>query len=344
MPQAPSDRPATDKQNRRVFVAGATGVIGRPLVRQLVNAGHSVAGLTRSEAGAEQIAAQGATPIVADVFDEPLLVELESFGPEVVMHQLTALPDKLDLRNIEEDLAPTNRLRTEGTDRLIEAAQRVGASRFIAQSIAFAYAPEGPGPRREEDPLMADPPSGFKDALAAIRHLEAATRAAKGLDGTVLRYGQLYGPGTAYASDGAFANDVRNRKMPLVGDGSGRFSFVHVDDAAGACLRAMERRPGVYNIVDDEPVAAREWLPYYAELLGAPDPWRVPTLLARLLAGPYAVYLMTQMPGASNRKARKSLGWSPKYPTWRDGFRLATTSPSGTHLRSSTTPGPGRTH
>lgn len=306
----------------RIVIAGATGVIGRPLVRRLVAAGHSVAGLTRTQEGAERISADGATPVVADVYDPGrLLAAVGGHDPEVVIHQLTALPRRLDVRNMARDLAPTNRLRTEGTDRLIDAARAAGATRFIAQSIAFAYAPGGPEPRTEDDPLMSNPPTGFECAVAAIRHLESAVLHADGLAGVVLRFGHCYGPGTAYAADGAIADDVRGRKFPMVGDGQGRLSFVHVEDAAQACVAALDGPPGIYNIVDDRAAQAGEWLPYYAQLLEAPRPMRVPAFLARLLAGPYPVHLMTRMPGASNSKARSTLGWDPKYPDWRGGFR-----------------------
>jgi nucleoside-diphosphate-sugar epimerase len=307
----------------RVLVAGATGAIGRPLVARLRGAGHQVVGMTRRAERAADLERQGATAVVCDVLDRPrLMAAVEGCRPDAVLHQLTAIPKRIDPRQVDQALAATNRLRGEGTHNLLDAARAAGARRFLAQSVAFAYAPGGAGLRREEDPLFAEPPAKFRAALAAVRELETATLAAADLGGIVLRYGYFYGPGTVYARDGSFAEDVLRRRVPLVGDGAGVFSFVHVEDAAAATVAALERgQPGVYNVVDDEPAAARDWLPFYAGLLGAKPPMRVPRLVARLLAGAYVVHVMCAQPGASNTLARARLGFKPTRPTWRDGFR-----------------------
>ena len=307
----------------RVFVAGATGVMGRQLLPLLVQAGHKVTGMTRSEDRAASIRQVGAAPVVCDVFEREEIVDaVRAARPDVVIHQLTSIPKRLDLRKAAEQLAPTNRLRSEGTSILIEAAGRAGARRFIAQSIAFAYDPAGDSLATEEDPLHRIVPPQFADILGAVQTLERTVLGANALEGVVLRYGYFYGPGTIYARDGSFAQDVSRRRMPLVGHGGGVFSFIHINDAARATVAALgESDAGVYNIVDDDPAPVREWLPYYAEQLGARRPFRVPRWLGRLAAGSYAVYLMTEQRGASDWKAKERLGWAPEYGSWREGFR-----------------------
>jgi nucleoside-diphosphate-sugar epimerase len=307
----------------RVFVAGATGAIGRQLLPMLLAAGHEVTGMTRSEERAEGIRAQGAEAVVCDALDAPACgAAVVAARPDVVVHQLTDLPDRLDYRR--PDYGQTPRLRTEGTANLIAAAQSAGARRLVAQSIAFMYAPQGDRVKAEDAPLMRGVPGAFGEAVAAVRDAERQIAAAGGLDGLVLRYGFFYGPGTYYASDGTQAEDVRRRRVPLVGDGAGVVSFVHVEDAAAATAAACERgSPGIYNVVDDDPAAFAEWLPVYAEAIGAKPPRRVPKWLGRLAAGGFAVGMATQARGASNAKARRELGWQPRHPSWRQGFREA---------------------
>jgi 2-alkyl-3-oxoalkanoate reductase len=308
----------------RVFVAGASGAIGRPLVPQLVAAGHEVTGTTRSEQSAEAIRAAGARAAVCDARDpEALRAAVAEAAPEVVVHQLTALPDRFDPRN-KEIYGATNRLRSESTRTLVDAARDSGARRLVWQSIAFAYAP-GPRPevKDENAPLALDAPPPFGEGVRTIDEMERAVVEADGLEGLVLRYGWFYGPGTYYGEDGSTASDVRKRRFPVIGKGTGLFSFIHVDDAASATVAAVERgAPGLYNVVDDEPAAMRDWLPAYAEAIGAKRPLRVPVWVARLAAGKMARVVNIQ-PGASNAKAKRELGWEPRWRSWREGFREA---------------------
>jgi len=304
----------------RVFVAGATGAIGRPLVSQLLAAGHEVTGMTRVPERAEGVRAAGAEAVVCDVFDaDGVRGAIAEARPEAVVHQLTDLPADYDT-NPARLARGTNRLRREGTRVLLDAAQAAGARRFVAQSLAFVYAPDGEWVKDEEAPLASAP----EGVVVSVRALEQAVLEAPALEGIVLRYGQFYGPGTWYAADGSIAERVRRRRFPIVGRGEGRFSFIHVEDAAAATVAAIERgRPGVYNICDDEPAPLREWLPVYAQALGAKPPRRVPALLARMVAGATAAQAATVMRGAANGKAREELAWSPRYPSWREGFRGA---------------------
>ncbi len=308
----------------RVFVAGASGVIGRPLVRALVAAGHKVTGTTRREQQAEEIRSAGATPVICDALDAATLrEEVVTAAPDVVVHELTALPEKLDPRE-KGIYDATARIRREGTANLVAAAQAAGASRFIAQSIAFIYEPVGDRVKAEEAPVMSTAAGEFANALDATMDLERQVLNADGLDGLVLRYGFFYGPGSSYRRDGYQAEEVRRRRFPVIGRGEGVFSFVHVDDAAAATVAAVERgAPGVYNVTDDDPAPLREWLPAYAEAVGAPRPWRVPAFIARLVAGKDVVTMATALRGASNAKARRELGWQPAHPSWREGFRDA---------------------
>ena len=306
----------------RVFLAGATGAVGRCLLPRLVRDGHEVTAMTRSPDRADWIRSLGAQPVVCDVFrKDELFRAVQAARPEVVIHQLTRIPARINPRHIARDLATTNRLRTEGTFALVEAAQAAGARRFIAQSVAFFYNPNERTPVPEDDPLDSTIP-GAGEIVDALRVHEHVVLGASRMEAVVLRYGQFYGPGTFYASDGSFAEDVRRRRVPVVGEGGGVFSFVHVDDAAAAAALAVtSTEPGIYNIVDDEPMPVAEWLPDYARLLDAPAPFKVPEFVARLAAGPYGRFVMTRQRGASNHKAKQQLGWSPRFRSWKDGFQ-----------------------
>lgn len=307
----------------RVFLAGATGVIGRPLLTRLLEAGHHVTGMTRSPAGAELVRTMGGVPVVCNVFDTMRLQQaIAEAKPEVVIHELTDIPKRPRPRRVKKEFATTNRLRTEGTQALADATIGAGARRLIAQSWALFYDPRIPGPATEEDPLYLDAPAAYIDIIRAIDVGDRTVLGVPGLEGVVLRYGNFYGPGTVYAHDGSFAQDVRQRRIPMVGEGSATYSFVHVDDAAEATMAALEgAEPGIYNVVDDEPALYRDWLPHYAELLGAQPPRKVPRFLMSLFGGSYGLFLVTEQRGASNAKAKEALGWTPSQPTWREGFR-----------------------
>ena len=306
-----------------VFVAGASGVVGRRLVPRLIEEGHAVTGMTRSAERARQLEALGARPVVADALDRDGVREavLEA-RPEVVSHQLTAI-SSLNPRRLDRDFEMTNRLRTVGADNLVAAAREAGARRLIAQSFTgWPYAREGGPVKTEEDPLDPDPPAAARETLAAIRHLEETVTAAEGIEGLALRYGALYGPGTSLGAGGDQVEAVRRGRFPIVGAGTGVWSFVHVDDAAEAAVAALTRgAPGIYNVVDDEPAPVSEWLPALADAVGARPPRRVPSWLGRLAIGDFGVSLMTQNRGASNEKAKRELGWDPRWPSWREGFR-----------------------
>jgi nucleoside-diphosphate-sugar epimerase len=309
----------------RVFVAGATGALGKHLVPRLLAAGHEVTGMTRKQANADALREQGADAVVADALDADAVGSaIATAEPEIVVHQLTAIPASLDLRNIDREFAQTNRLRTEGTDILLSAALAAGARRFVAQSYAgWPYELDGPMVKDEDYPLQSDPPKGAVESVAAIRHVESAVTGAEGIEGIVLRYGGFYGPGTNMATnpDTEMTELVRKRKMPIVGGGEGVWSFIHIADAASATVDAIEGgAPGVYNVTDDEPAEVRDWLPYLAEALGAKKPMRIPAWLGRIVAGPTAVMMMTESRGASNAKAKRELGWTPSFASWRDGF------------------------
>jgi nucleoside-diphosphate-sugar epimerase len=310
----------------KVFVAGATGAIGRQLVPRLVAAGHEVHGMTRHESNKAMLDELGAVPVVADALDPDQVVDAVSAArPEVIVHQLTAI-GALDMRRFDRDFALTNRLRTEGTDHLLSAGEAVGVRRFVAQGVAGygAYARTGGPVKSEEDPLEPTPPRQMRETLAAIRHLEQAVLDAQWTEGIVLRYGVFYGPGTRLAPDGEVAELVRKRKFPLVGDGGGVWSFIHVADAAEATVAAVEHGSrGVYNVVDDDPAAVAEWLPALAQELGAKKPMRVPRFIGRLFAGETGVMMLTELRGASNAKAKRELGWRPAHPSWRQGFAAA---------------------
>jgi nucleoside-diphosphate-sugar epimerase len=305
----------------RVFVAGATGAIGRELVPRLVAAGHEVHGMTRSPAKQAVLYELGAVPVVADALDpEAVAKAVGRAEPDVIVHQLTGI-GPLDMRRFDRSFALTNRLRTEGTDYLLSAGQAVGVRRFVAQSYFGAYARTGGPVKAEEDPLDPTPPRGMRETAAAIRHLEEAVLGARWTEGIVLRYGGFYGQGTSLAPDGEQSELVRQRKYPLVGDAGGVWSFIHVADAAEATVAAIEHGgPGIYNIVDDDPAPVAEWLPALARELGAKKPMRVPRFIGRLFAGEVGVVMMTELRGASNAKAKRELGWRPAHRSWREGF------------------------
>ncbi|MEX2194954.1 MAG: NAD(P)-dependent oxidoreductase [Thermoleophilaceae bacterium] len=310
----------------KVFVAGATGALGRQLVPQLVANGHDVVGMTRSESKRDLVRGLGARPAVADALDPDAVARVVAEAePEVIVHQLTALSDSLDMRRFDADFALTNRLRTEGTDHLLAAGRAVAAGRFVAQSFAgWNYAHSGGWVKSEDDPLDPSPAEPFRAALAAIRHLEDAVTGADRVEGIVLRYGGFYGPGTSVSPEGEHAELIRRRRFPVVGNGAGVWSFIHIEDAASATAAAVERgATGIYNVVDDEPAPVREWLPELASRLGAKAPRHVPRWVGRLAAGEAATVMMTEVRGASNAKAKRELGWQPRYPSWRQGLAAA---------------------
>jgi nucleoside-diphosphate-sugar epimerase len=307
----------------RIFLAGATGALGGRLVPQLVAAGHTVVGTTRSESKADRLRALGAEPAVLDPLDAAAVrAAVEAAAPDVLVHQLTALSGLgNNPRAFAKEFAETNRLRTEGTDVLLAAARAAGVRRVVAQSFGgWPYARTGGPVKTEDDPLDPTPAPEAVEGLAAIGHLEEAVTGYG--EGLALRYGGFYGPGTSLSPGGAHTEMVRKRKFPVVGDGGGIWSFCHIDDAASATVAAIERgAPGVYNVADDEPAPVRVWLPVLAAALGAPPPRHVPGWLARPLLGGMGMVLMTSARGMSNAKAKRELGWTPAYPTWREGFR-----------------------
>ncbi len=308
----------------RIFLAGATGAIGRRLVPLLIQAGHDVVGTTREPQRARALEAAGARAVILDALDrDAVMAAVAGAEPDVVVHELTALSGPANLRRFDEYFAQTNRLRTRGTDDLIAAAQAAGVPRLVAQSYTgWPNQRSGSLVKTEEDPLDPSPTAASRQSLAAIEHLESAVTGTPGLDGVVLRYGSLYGPGTALGAGGELLEMVRRRRLPIVGGGTGVWSHVHIDDAATATLLAVEGgAPGVYNIVDDEPAPVSEWLPELAAAIGAKPPRRVPAWLVRPLMGEHGVSLMTQVRGSSNAKAKRELGWRLRYPSWREGFR-----------------------
>ena len=314
----------------RVFLAGATGAIGRPLLPMLVADGHEVVAMTRSARKADQLRAGGAAPAVADGLDRRAVVEaVVEAKPEVVIHQLTALTGFRSLKHWDREWEQTNRLRTQGTDHLLEGAQAAGARRFIAQSYAgWPYSREGAPVKTEDEPFDPDPPAQMRATLEAIRYLEDRVLGAD-LEGIVLRYGSLYGPGASLAQGGDILEMVRARRFPIVDGGSGIWSFIHVEDAASATLACVQPGgAGVYNVVDDEPAPVSVWLPELARAIGAKPPLRLPAWLAGLVVGPVGVSMMTRVRGASNAKAKRELGWQPRFPSWREGFRTGLGDPA----------------
>src|ERR671914_639772 len=305
----------------RVFVAGATGAIGKQLVPRLVEGGHEVHGMTRSESKQAMLRELGAVPGVADALDPDQVAEaVGTARPDVIVHQLTALAGK-GMRGLKRRVAITNRLRSEGTDHLFSAGRAEGVRRFVAQSNYALYARTGGPVKSGEGPPDPAPPGKLREGLAAIRHLEQAVLDARWTEGIVLRYGGFYGPGTNLAPGGDLFEMIRKRRFPLIGNGGGIWSFVHIADAAEATIAAIEHgKRGVYNIVDDDPASVAEWLTNLTHMLNGKKPRRMPRFIVRLLAGEAGVVMMTEARGASNAKAKRELAWSPAHPTWRQGF------------------------
>jgi nucleoside-diphosphate-sugar epimerase len=305
----------------RIFVAGATGAVGRRLVPRLAGNGHSVVGLTRTPAKTGLLRELGAEPVVADALDETAIhAAVVAARPDVIVHQLTDLKGASDLRKFDRAFASSNRLRTAGTDHLLAAARDCGVKRMVAQSFCgWPYARVGGYVKTEDDPLDDNPPQELRGTLEAIRHLERAVTTTPGIVGVALRYGGFYGSGTG-VFDPSMIEQIRKRRMPLIGGGTAWWSFLHIDDAAEATALAVERGEGIYNIVDDDPAPVHAWLTELAAMLGAKPPFRVPAWLGRLAAGEHIVVMMTQSRAGSNVKAKRELGWSPRHPSWRQGF------------------------
>ena len=308
----------------RVMVAGATGAMGKQLVPRLVAAGHEVHGMTRRESNQAMLRELGAEPVVADaLYPEQVAEAVGRAEPDVIVHQLTALGG-VGMRSLKRGAALTNRLRTEGTDHLLMAGHAVGVQRFVAQSNFASNARTGGPVKSEEDPLDPAPPGKLREGLGAIRHLEEAVLDARWTEGIVLRYGGFYGPGTNMAPGGDMYEMIRKRWFPLVGDGGGIWSFIHIADAAEATVAAVEHGTrGVYNIVDDDPARVAEWLPHLTHMLNGKKPRRMPRFIVRLAAGEAGIVMMTEARGASNAKAKRELSWTPAHPSWRQGFAAA---------------------
>jgi nucleoside-diphosphate-sugar epimerase len=306
----------------KVYVAGGTGVIGRRLIPELISVGHEVVATTSSPRGVEELEMLGAHPLVVDGLDEEAVIKAVCLvEPDVVIDEMTALADATNLRNFDRAFARTNELRTRGNDHLIRAAQIAQVRRLISQSYTgWSNAREGAAVKTEQDPLDQDPPKTMRRSLDAISYLERVVTGASRVEGIALRYGSLYGPGTAFSTD--YVEQVRKRRLPLIGSAAGIWSFVHVDDAAAATVLAVERGPrGVYNVVDDDPAPVSDWLPYLADVIGAKPPRRVPAWVGRLAAGEAITSMSTRIRGSSNAKARRELRWVPRYRSWREGFR-----------------------
>jgi len=305
----------------RVFVAGATGAIGKQLVPLLVDAGHEVHGMTRHESKRTMLHEMGAEPVVADALDPDQVAEaVGKAQPDVIVHQLTSLAG-WGMRELKRGAAMTNRLRTEGTDHLLSAGHAVGVRRFVAQSNYAVYERTGGPVKSEEDPLDLAPPGNLAEGLAVMRHLEEAVLGATWTEGIVLRYGGFYGPGTNMAPGGELFEMIRKRRFPLIGGGGGVWSFIHIADAAEATLAAVEHGSrGVYNIVDDDPAPVADWLQELTHMLNGRKPRRMPRFILRMVAGEGGVVMMTDARGASNAKAKRELAWSPAHPSWRQGF------------------------
>jgi len=302
-----------------IYLAGATGALGKRLVAQLVAAGHRVSATTRTAEKAPLLRALGAEPVVVDGLDGAAVGEAVARAqPDAIVHQMTALAGKPDIKHFDRWFATTNALRTTGTEHLLAAAAAAGVERFVAQSYTgWPNIREGGPVKTEDDPLDSDPPAQQTQSLAAIRFLERAVAQAP-LQGVALRYGSFYGPGGSES----MIELVRKRRFPIVGDGGAIWSWIHLDDAASATVAALERGArGVYNVVDDDPAPLSEWLPYFAQAIGAKAPRRVPVLLGRLAAGEVGVSMNTQIRGSSNAKIKRELGWQPRWSSWRQGFR-----------------------
>jgi nucleoside-diphosphate-sugar epimerase len=310
----------------KVFVAGATGAIGGQLIPILVADGHEVVGLTRTPSKQDRIRELGAKPAVADALDPEAVAQVVAEAePEAVIHELTSIDTASFTRSIDKMFAGTNRLRTEGTDHLLAAARAVGTRRFIAQSFAgWPFERTGGPIKTEEDPLQSSPPKTVSETLSAIRYLEETVTGADGIEGVALRYGGFYGPGTSISLDpvGDQVEMLRKRRLPVIGNGAGIWSLVHIEDAAAATAAALERGgPGNYNVVDDEPVQVSVLLPELAQAVGAKPPRHLPKWLGRLMAGEGNAIMMTEVRGASNEKAKRELGWELRFPSWREGFK-----------------------
>jgi nucleoside-diphosphate-sugar epimerase len=316
----------------KIYLAGGTGVIGRTLIPKLISAGHEVVATTSSPRRIEELELLGAHPLVVDGLDEEAIVKAVSLSePEVVINEMTALADATNLRNFDRAFARTNELRTKGNSHLIRAAEIAHVRRLISQSYTgWSNSRAGAAVKTEEDPLDPNPPRTMRRSLAAIEQLERAVTEARRIQGIALRYGSLYGPGTAFSTD--YVEQVRKRRLPLIGSATGIWSFVHVDDAAAATLMAVERGArGVYNVVDDDPAPVSDWLPYLADVLGAKPPLRVPEWVGRLAAGEAITSMSTRIRGSSNAKARRELRWVPRYRSWREGFREALVEAPASH-------------
>lgn len=308
----------------KIFLAGASGAIGRRLIGPLIAGGHEVIAMTRFATQDSRLRALGARTVVADGLDKvAVMAAVVTSKPDVVVHQMTALTEFANVKHFDDEFAMTNQLRTEGLDILLEAARTAGARRFVAQSFGnWTYERSGGPAKVEDDPLDRNPPAVMSRSLAAIRHLEAAVLDADDIEGVVLRYANLYGPGALIGAGGAMLAQVRKRAVPIIGSGSGVWSFVHLDDAASATVLAIgPAAHGVYNVADDEPAPVAVWLPELARIIGAKAPRRIPASVARIVAGEAAVSLFTRICGASNAKIKRELGWQPQYRSWRDGFR-----------------------
>ena len=306
----------------KIFVAGATGAMGKQLVPRLIAGGHEVVGTTRSESKRAALYELGATPVVLDALDaDQVAAAVAQARPDAIVHELTAI-ETFDLRHFDRSFAMTNRLRTEGTDHLLSAGRSIGVKRFVIQSYtSWPYARTGGAVKTEDDPLDPTPAREMRESLDAIRHLESAVTGADWTEGIVLRYGGFYGPGTSLSPGGEQFEALRQRKFPVVGNGAGVWSFVHIADAAEATVAAVEHgRRGIYNVVDDEPAPVAEWLPALAQAIGAPKPRHVPTFVGRMFAGEPGIVMMTEVRGASNAKAKRELGWEPRHASWRQGF------------------------
>jgi nucleoside-diphosphate-sugar epimerase len=308
----------------RIFLAGGTGALGRRLIPLLAKGGHHIVATTRSREKFDTLRTLEAEPVVMDGLDRQSVLEsVRSARPDVVVHQMTALTSLRNFRKFDEEFAITNRLRTEGTKHLLEAAGEVGARRFVAQSYAWwSHTRQGSHLKTEEEPIDPNPPRSMSHTGHAIERLETLVRNATGISGIILRYGSFYGPGTFLDRGSEIVEQVRRRRFPIFGDGSSLWSFIHMDDAADATRIAIEgRQTGIYQIVDDEPAEVAVWLPELAKMLGAQPPYHLPAWLGRMLLGEAGMTLMEGARGSSNDKAKRELGWKPDYASWRDGFR-----------------------
>ena len=315
----------------KIFLAGATGAVGKRLISLLTGAGHTVTGTTRRPDRVMSIHLAGATPALLDALNpSEVLKAVRQAEPDVIIHQLTALPANFNLRHFDREFASTNRLRTTGTDYLLAAARAIGCKRFIAQSYAgWPYERVGNWIKTEDDPLLSSPEPALRASLDAIVHLESAVLGNTEIEGFILRYGAFYGPGTSLGHGGPLLEAIRQRQMPVIGKGTGYWSFVHIDDAAMATLAAVESKlPGLYNVVDDEPAPVFEWLPFLAKALDAKPPRHIPAWMGRLALGPHGLAMMTASRGASNKKAKSQLAWGLKWPSWREGFRRGLQDPA----------------